>query len=255
MTFRINRKGAEGHGPSDSQTVPLKNLVKLLGLSLVVLVTIPLSIVKSAPATTEPASQPVWQTQLVLSKTPDLVAVPAQVTTIQKTSSRYDDAQAAAAAQADLVAKQKAEAAAAAAAKAKAQQSQSAVVANVSCNPTLSAADKEAVLTQAANAYHIPVQLLQAVQEVESGGAVCSTKESIAGAQGPFQFLMSTWNEYGVDGNGDGVKNVDDMRDAAFGAAHLLAANGASQGDFRQALFAYNHATWYVDRVLNLAGL
>jgi hypothetical protein len=35
----------------------------------------------------------------------------------------------------------------------------------------------------------------------------------------------------------------------------LLCASGAAQGGqgLRQAIFAYNHATWYVDEVLTLA--
>lgn len=77
---------------------------------------------------------------------------------------------------------------------------------------------------------------------------------SSAGAQGPFQFIPSTWSSYGEDGNGDGKKDVQDLTDGAFGAAHYLYASGArgsDQSTFRKAIFAYNHASWYVDNVMN----
>lgn len=53
---------------------------------------------------------------------------------------------------------------------------------------------------------------------------------SSAGAQGPFQFMPSTWTAYGVDGNNDGVKDIQDLTDAAFGAAKYLKELGASAG-------------------------
>lgn len=50
---------------------------------------------------------------------------------------------------------------------------------------------------------------------------------SPAGAQGPFQFIPSTWQSNKQDGNGDGIMDVQNIRDASFGAAHLLANIGA----------------------------
>ena len=76
--------------------------------------------------------------------------------------------------------------------------------------------------------------------------------ENSAGAGGPMQFLSGTWAGYGVDGNNDGVKNRYDPRDAIPGAAKYLKASGAP-GDWRRALFAYNHASWYVDDVAERA--
>jgi hypothetical protein len=70
-----------------------------------------------------------------------------------------------------------------------------------------------------------------------------------AGAAGPAQFLAGTWARYGVDGDGDGDRDVWDPVDAIFGMAHYLRASGAPR-DWRAALFAYNHAGWYVDKVL-----
>ena len=62
------------------------------------------------------------------------------------------------------------------------------------------------------------------------------------------QFLAVTWASYGVDGNGDGVADRWVPADAIFAAAHYLAASGAP-GDYRKAIFAYNHADWYVVEV------
>jgi len=73
-----------------------------------------------------------------------------------------------------------------------------------------------------------------------------------AGAGGPMQFLAATWATYGVDGDGDGIKNRWDPADAIYGAAHYLQASGAP-GQLRRAIYAYDHATWYVDEVLRIA--
>jgi cell wall-associated NlpC family hydrolase len=54
---------------------------------------------------------------------------------------------------------------------------------------------------------------------------------------------------YGVDGDGDGLADVYNPADAIPAAARYLAANGAPS-DLRAAIFAYNHAGWYVDKVL-----
>jgi NlpC/P60 family len=54
---------------------------------------------------------------------------------------------------------------------------------------------------------------------------------------------------YGVDGDGDKIADVYNPADAIPAAARYLAANGAPS-DLRAAIFAYNHAGWYVDQVL-----
>jgi hypothetical protein len=63
------------------------------------------------------------------------------------------------------------------------------------------------------------------------------------------QFMPATWRSYGVDANHDGVRNPSDPGDAIFAAARYLRANGARH-DMRRAIFAYNHAGWYVDSIL-----
>ena len=56
--------------------------------------------------------------------------------------------------------------------------------------------------------------------------------------------------QYGVDANRDGRKDPFNPVDAIFAAARYLKAAGADQ-DLRRAIFAYNHADWYVDSVLH----
>ena len=75
---------------------------------------------------------------------------------------------------------------------------------------------------------------------------------SSAGALGPMQFLPSTWKTAGVDGNGDGVANIMDPRDAIPAAAAYLKEGGAPK-DWYAALYTYNHADWYVREVLGVA--
>jgi hypothetical protein len=75
-----------------------------------------------------------------------------------------------------------------------------------------------------------------------------------AGAGGPMQFLASTWARYGVDGDGDGRIDRWDPADAIYGAANYLRAAGAP-GNYRGAIFAYNHAGWYVQEVEHWAVL
>jgi hypothetical protein len=90
--------------------------------------------------------------------------------------------------------------------------------------------------------------VLAAIGYVESGHGR-NVGPSAAGALGPMQFLPSTWAVYGVDGNGDGRRSTMDPEDAIPGAARLLSANGAP-ASWERALFAYNHADWYVRQVL-----
>src|SRR5205085_7743170 len=63
------------------------------------------------------------------------------------------------------------------------------------------------------------------------------------------QFLPSSWKRYGVDANNDGRRDPFNPVDAIFSAARYLRAAGAGS-DIRSAIFAYNHADWYVDSVL-----
>lgn len=72
---------------------------------------------------------------------------------------------------------------------------------------------------------------------------------SSAGAVGWMQFMPATWRSYGVDADGDGRADPYSPADAIHAAARYLRASGAP-ADWSRAIFAYNHAGWYVDRVL-----
>ncbi len=93
--------------------------------------------------------------------------------------------------------------------------------------------------------------VLAAVGKVESNHGE-NMGPSSAGAMGPMQFLPSTWETSGVDGNGDGVANIMDPRDAIPAAAGYLRDGGAPH-DWYRALYSYNHADWYVKKVLAVA--
>jgi len=93
--------------------------------------------------------------------------------------------------------------------------------------------------------------VLAAVGKVESNHGE-SMGPSSAGAMGPMQFIPSTWETSGVDGDGDGIANVMDPEDAIPAAASYLKGGGAPQ-DWYRALYSYNHADWYVKKVLAVA--
>ena len=104
---------------------------------------------------------------------------------------------------------------------------------------------------QAQARYGVPWQVLAAINSVETNyGRDLSV--SSAGAEGWMQFMPETWSQWGVDANGDGKKNPYDPRDAIFAAARYLRASGAPR-DMRRAVFAYNHANWYVEDVMRRA--
>jgi len=105
----------------------------------------------------------------------------------------------------------------------------------------------------------LPWQVLAAVGSVESAHGQSTAPgvrdgANYAGAMGPMQFLAGTWAAYSADGDGDGVRDVYDPDDAVFGAARYLCASGGGKTEtLRAALWAYNHADWYVEMVLELA--
>jgi hypothetical protein len=107
------------------------------------------------------------------------------------------------------------------------------------------------IYVEAGRRYHVPWQVLAAINAIESDyGRDLST--SSAGAIGWMQFEPATWRTYGLAVDGHSVANPFDPRDAIFAAARLLAAAGAAQ-NLSGAIFSYNHATWYVNEVLSRA--
>lgn len=71
-------------------------------------------------------------------------------------------------------------------------------------------------------------------------------------AVGPLQFIPSTWERWGADGNGDGINDPQQIDDAALSTARYLCHYGDLSGleGWRTAIFAYNHVDSYVDGVL-----
>ena len=111
--------------------------------------------------------------------------------------------------------------------------------------PAAAAAKLRAYYAEAQHRSGIPWQVLAAVNYVESDfGRV--RQSSTAGAQGPMQFMPSTWATYGRG-------NVHDPHQAILGAARFLhAASGTV--DERAALHRYNPSWAYVDAIERYAG-
>jgi membrane-bound lytic murein transglycosylase B len=75
-------------------------------------------------------------------------------------------------------------------------------------------------------------------------------------AVGPMQFLPGTWARFGVDGDGDGVADPQDLDDAALAAAAYLCAGGRDTADgdgWWDGVLAYNRSLDYARRVWTAA--
>jgi soluble lytic murein transglycosylase-like protein len=104
---------------------------------------------------------------------------------------------------------------------------------------------------RAAAAYGLGPQgpaILAGINEIETAFGT-NLNVSSAGAVGWMQFMPETWAGYGVDANGDGVADPFNPEDAIYAAANYLSASGMP-ADTYGAIFAYNHADWYVAEVL-----
>jgi Transglycosylase SLT domain/Peptidase family M23 len=101
--------------------------------------------------------------------------------------------------------------------------------------------------------YGVRWEILAAINEIETDYGR-NLNVSSAGAVGWMQFIPSSWRRYGVDANKDKRKDPYNPVDAIFAAARYLKAAGYEK-DVRRAIFAYNHADWYVDSVMLRARL
>ncbi|MBW3538495.1 lytic transglycosylase domain-containing protein [Candidatus Parcubacteria bacterium] len=61
------------------------------------------------------------------------------------------------------------------------------------------------------------------------------------------------WAVVGADGDGDGVKDVHNPADAIPGAVNHLRRGGVCEGQLGQAIWNYNHACWYIHKVVSRA--
>ena len=124
--------------------------------------------------------------------------------------------------------------------------------------------------------YNVPWTILAGIGKVESDdgrttlpGVTQASVSNAFGAAGPMQIGISgasgnAWggaavhpasqvvNGVATDEDGDGVASVYDPADAIAGAAKYLIAHGVQQSP-TAAIFAYNHADWYVQEVLGWA--
>jgi len=93
---------------------------------------------------------------------------------------------------------------------------------------------------EAESAFGVPWYFLASINLIETRmGRIRG--DSSAGAQGPMQFIPSTWAAYG---EGD----VNSYHDSILAAGRYLRAAGAP-GNMAKAVFAYNHDTRYVAAV------
>ena len=109
----------------------------------------------------------------------------------------------------------------------------------------------------------LPWSVLAAIGKVEtdhgrSTAPGVRSGANFAGAAGPMQIGIggkagNTFAGYAIDADGGGA-SVYSPVDAIFTAANYLCQNGAGRGaDVAGAIFAYNHADWYVTKVLAIA--
>jgi cell wall-associated NlpC family hydrolase len=104
----------------------------------------------------------------------------------------------------------------------------------------------------------LPWSVLAGIGTVESGNGESDAPgvhsgHNSAGAEGPMQFLPATFAQYAVNADPGHPLSPYDPADAIYSAAAMLCANGARGGSLagiEQAVFAYNHAQWYVTDVM-----
>jgi hypothetical protein len=118
---------------------------------------------------------------------------------------------------------------------------------------TIPAAVKQLYVAAAAR-YRVPWQLLAGIGMAETRHGH-NNRTSSAGAQGLMQFMPATFAAYGVDGNGDGRRDIHNDADSVFSAAHYLVASGVRTGPAGviKALWAYNRSVSYRNDVLYYA--
>jgi membrane-bound lytic murein transglycosylase B len=211
------------------------NPVKLIGLSLVIItLLLPIKVVSATASVPVALAAPValyTQTPELQSLTASIVETSAPRVNIQVVTSVYQQEN-------------------------RARQTKVVKLASqltVPATPDPSLEEKRAWVKKAASAFSINWKVLEAVWQIESGKAWKTSTISVAGATGPCQFMPGTWAKYATDGDGDGVSDITDARDCLFGAAKLLAANGAASGDNVRALLSYNHSLSYVAEVMAIA--
>lgn len=83
----------------------------------------------------------------------------------------------------------------------------------------------------------------------DTDGGVLDGDDQLDRAMGPFQFIPTTWARYGVDANGDGRADMDNIDDAALSAARYLCVSGGdltTPEGWEKAVKVYNNSMQYV---------
>jgi Transglycosylase SLT domain len=118
-------------------------------------------------------------------------------------------------------------------------------------------ADMLALYMAAGKKYGIDWAVIAAIGKIESDhcrstSAGVSSGNNSKGAGGCMQFLQDTFDQYGVDGDGDGRASRYSKADSVMSTANYLKASGAPD-NYHDAIFTYNHAEWYVSDILKRA--
>src|SRR5260370_2020179 len=104
----------------------------------------------------------------------------------------------------------------------------------------------------------VPGSVVAGIGEVDSGHGRSAlpgvrSGSNSAGAEGPLQFEPATFGQFAVNADPGQPLSPYDPADAIYTAAAMLCADGARGGTpagIEQAVFAYNHAQWYVSHVM-----
>lgn len=100
--------------------------------------------------------------------------------------------------------------------------------------PPTPSSNFDEVYKEAGEKFGIPWQILYGLHLTETGlrdGTIYNGSGS--GARGPMQFMPGTFRAYAVDGDGDGIPNIDNARDAIHTAANYLAKHGSLENGLR----------------------
>jgi membrane-bound lytic murein transglycosylase B len=104
--------------------------------------------------------------------------------------------------------------------------------------------------------YGIPLDGSDGTAEISDSDAGQYDNDQIYDrAVGPMQFIPQTWNVVGVDGDGDGKRDPQDIDDAALATAVYLCSGDedlATYGGQKAAVYRYNHSEEYVDLVISI---
>ncbi|MFB5189538.1 LysM peptidoglycan-binding domain-containing protein [Alicyclobacillus fastidiosus] len=110
------------------------------------------------------------------------------------------------------------------------------------------------VYQSAGSKYHVSWTVLAAIHKLESNFSTSGRLKNPEGAEGPMQFMPSTFAAYGVAAPGHNKPNVFNVDDAIYSTAHMLSADGFAKNP-KAALYNYNHSKSYGNEVIRLAGI